>query len=208
MLKVLLIDDHPLINAGLTSCLEKTGRFTVTGQAATLAEAVQFIEEGSEGTSHDLPSCIILDIQLGRENGLDFLPFLDTHCKKHKTVKPPVLVCSVICDPFRIKNALDMGAAGYLPKTGSMDEVVTAIDTVLKGGTYLPEQYKIKLEENPGLFTLLTQKETEILALVRENRTNTQIAENLGLSEQTVKNHIRNIYFRTGAGGRDDLLRL
>jgi DNA-binding NarL/FixJ family response regulator len=203
MLKVLLIDDHPVTNAGLTVCLEKTGRFTVTGQAATLDEAQRFIE-----MEKPLPSCIILDIQLNGANGLDFLPFLDEYCKEHKTAKPPVLVCSVIGDYFRIKNALDMGASGYLPKTGGTDEVITAIDTVIKGKTYLPEQYKIKLKENPGLFTMLTQKETEILALVRENLTNTQIAEGLGLSEQTVKNHIRSIYFKTTTSSREDLLKL
>jgi NarL family two-component system response regulator LiaR len=211
MLKVLLIDDHPVTNAGLTACLEKTGRFTVTGRAATLTEAKRFI--GGEGTSQEvslssLPSCIILDIQLGGDNGLDFLPFLDSYCKKHKTAKPPVLVCSVIEDPFRIKNAFDTGAAGYLPKSGNLEEIVTAIDTVLKGGTYLPERYKIILEENPGLFTLLTPRETEVLALFRQNLTNTQIAESLGLSEQTVKNHIANIYFKTKTGGREDLLKL
>jgi NarL family two-component system response regulator LiaR len=203
MLKVLLIDDHPVTNAGLAACLERTDRFTVTGQAASLSEAICFIEEAETP-----PSCIILDIQLGGDNGLEFLPFLDIYCKKHKTAKPPVLVCSVIEDPFRIQNALDLGAAGYLPKSGSLDEIVTAIDTVLKGETYIPERHKIKVGENPELFTLLTPRETEVLALIRQNLTNTQIAESLGISEQTVKNHITNIYFKTGAENREGLLRL
>jgi NarL family two-component system response regulator LiaR len=207
VLNVLLIDDHPVTNAGLTACLEGTGRFTVTGQAATLAEAERFIEKANEGTS-TLPSCIILDIQLGEDNGLDFLPFLDIYCKKHKTAKPPVLVCSVIEDSFRIQNALDQGAAGYLPKSGSLDEIITAIDTVLKGETYIPPRHKIKVDTHPDLFSLLTKRETEVLALVRQNHTNTQIAESLRINEQTVKNHIVNIYFKTRTANREDLLRL
>jgi DNA-binding NarL/FixJ family response regulator len=79
---------------------------------------------------------------------------------------------------------------------------------VLKGETYLPPLYKAKISENPKLFSLLTKRETEVLALIRQNRSNHQIAESLRISVKTVKNHISNIYFKTGTANREDLLKL
>ena len=76
---VLIIDDHPMLNAGLVSILESTGIFTVTGQAQSLKEAMSFIEEADT-----LPSLIILDLLLGEDNGLDFLPMLEKFCRNKK----------------------------------------------------------------------------------------------------------------------------
>jgi NarL family two-component system response regulator LiaR len=110
---VLLIEDHPLTRHGLVSCLEDSGRFSVAGTAGSLEEGRRFIEEAPD----DLPGVIILDILLGAENGLEFIEFLEEFCKKRNAAKPAVLVCSVFEDPFRIRTALRMGAAGYVPKS-------------------------------------------------------------------------------------------
>jgi DNA-binding NarL/FixJ family response regulator len=85
-MNVLLIDDHPLVNYGLTSCLEETGRFRVCGQAATLADACHFIE--APFSTDTFPSLIIVDIMLGADNGLDFIPFLDNFYRNKNTAKP------------------------------------------------------------------------------------------------------------------------
>ena len=203
MLRVLLIDDHPLINYGLASCLEESGRFLVAGQVNSLNEAKRFVEE-----SGTILSLVILDIMLGEENGLDFLPFLENFCRTEKLPKPPVLVCSVLEDPFRIQTALKMGAAGYVPKTGGKDELLSAIEIVLRGEVYIRGEHNVRLNESSGLYAQFTKREFDVLNLLKQNKTNQQIAKALEISIRTVENHISNIYFKTGAANRQELLEL
>ena len=202
-MEVLLIDDHPLVNAGLASCLEETGRFSVSGQANSLAEATRFIEKAEK-----LPSLIILDILLGEENGLDFLLFLKGFCREKKIPKPPVLICSVLEDPFRIRTALKMGASGYVSKSGSNDDLLGAIDVVLRGEIYLAGDHNAKLSEASGVYNQFTKRELEVLHLIKQNKTNQEIAKAMAISIRTVENHISNIYFKTGTENRLDLLKL
>ncbi|MDR1803368.1 MAG: response regulator transcription factor [Treponema sp.] len=200
---VLLIDDHPLVNSGLASCLEETGRFSVSGQVNSLAEAMHFIEKARR-----LPSLIILDILLGEENGLDFLPFLKSFCRGKKIPKPPVLVCSVLEDPFRIQTALKMGASGYVSKSGSNNDLLDAIDMVLRGEIYITGDHNTKLNEASGVYTQFTKRELEVLHLIKQNKTNQEIAKAMAISIRTVENHISNIYFKTGTENRLDLLKM
>lgn len=202
-MEVLLIDDHPLINAGLASCLEATGRFSVAGQAGSLAEARSFIEGAAT-----LPALVILDILLGEENGLEFLAFLDSFCLEKNVPRPPVLVCSVLEDPFRIQTALKLGAAGYVSKTGGKDELLRAIETVLKGEVYLAAKLNIKLNESSGVYNQFTKREKEILNMIKQDKTNQYIAGALRLSIRTVENHISNIYFKTDCSTRKELMDL
>jgi len=203
-MNVLLVDDHSMVNSGLASIIEETGRFTVTGQVNTLTEAKQFIETREK----EFPSLIVLDIMLGEENGLDFLPFLKNFCKMNKKQKPPVLVCSVLEEPFRIQSALEMGASGYIPKTGSKQELLEAIDAVLRGETYISGEDSVKVMKSYGLYAKFTRREMEILNLIKKNKSNKQIAGELCLNIRTVENHISNIYFKTGTENRQELLRL
>ena len=202
-LPVLLIDDHPLLSYGLASCLEETGRFHVGGQANSLEEARRLIDE-----LKSLPSLIILDILLGEENGLDFLPFLKDFCKAKNVPKPPVLVCSVLEDPFRIQTALKLGASGYVSKTGDKAELLHAIDTVLGGKVYITGRHSVKLNESPVTFAELTKREREILSLIKLNKSNQHIAVTLDINIRTVENHISRIYFKTGTASRHELLGL
>ena len=202
--KVLFIDDHPLINRGLASYLEETGRFSVCGQVNSLTEAKQFIQDAVS----DFPSLIILDILLGEENGLDFLPFLENFCRAKNIPKPPVLICSVLEDPFRIQTALKMGASGYVSKTGNISDLLNAIDTILRGKRFVTDEYSIKLDESLGSYTQFTKREFEILHQVKQSKTNQQIAKTLSISLRTVENHISNIYFKTGKNNRLELMQL
>ena len=202
-MEVLLIDDHPLTNNGLASCLEETGRFIVSGQVNSLSEAKRFIEE-----SINLPSLIVLDILLGEENGLDFLPFLKGFCRGRRVSIPPVLVCSVLEDPFRIQAALKSGASGYIPKTGTKAELLKAIDTVLQGEVYISGEHALKLSKSLGAYEQFTKREMEVLNLIKQNKSNQEIAKALYINIRTVENHISNIYFKTGCGSRLELEKL
>jgi len=203
-MKVLLIDDHPLINRGLASYLEETGRFTVIGQVNSLVEAKRFIE----AQEANLPDLVILDIMLGEENGLDFIPFLENFCKKIKVSRPHVLICSVLEDPFRIQTALKLGADGYILKTGNMADLLCAIDAILRGEKYIADIYDVKYNEASGKYSYFTKRELEVLDLIKQNKTNQQIAKIMCLSVRTVENHVSNIYIKTGKKNRLDLIKL
>jgi len=203
LLDVILIDDHPLTNHGLASFLEETGRFSVSGQANSLGEAKRFIEK-----SKNPPSFIVLDIVLGEENGLDFLPFLKGFCRKKGISMPPVLICSVLEDPFRIQSALKLGASGYISKTGTKAELLSAIDTVLQGEVYITSEHAVKLSKSLGAYEQFTKREIEVLTLIKQKKSNQEIAKALGINIRTVENHISNIYFKTGYGSRQELEKL
>ena len=202
-MKVLLIEDHPLVNYGLVACLEETGYFSHCESTLSLSDARRFIEEAKA-----LPSLVILDIMLGEENGLDFLPFLKNFCCDRKIKPPPVLVCSCLDDPFRLRAALKLGAAGYVPKTSGKAELLSAIDAVLRGETYISKEHANILKETSGTYSQFTKRELEVLNLIKQEKNNQQIAERLGINIRTVENHISNIYFKTGVDTRQDLKKL
>ena len=199
-MEVLLIDDHPMLNAGIVTILESTGLFTVCAQAESLTQAMSIIEK-----SEALPSLIILDMLLGEDNGLDFLPTLENYCKNKKIPKPPVLVCSALGDSFKIKTALELGAAGFLSKTGGKDELLKAIDTILCGKVYVSGEVNIKLNESSSMYAKFSKREIDIINLLKTNKSNKQIAETLSLSQRTVENYISKIYFKTGFSSREEL---
>jgi len=198
-MKVMLVDDHPMVNSGIASILEETGRFSVIAQVNSLSAAKKFIQENkaqdADLTESNFPSIIILDILLGEENGLDFLPFMKNFCRSNKISKPYVLVCSVLEEPFRIQAALKMGASGYIPKTGSNQEFLEAIDAVLRGETYISSEHSAKVLKTYGLYTKFTKRELEILDMIKNNKSNKQISDELSLNIRTVENHVSNIYF-------------
>ncbi|MDR0456192.1 MAG: response regulator transcription factor, partial [Treponema sp.] len=150
----------------------------------------------------------ILDLLLGDDNGLDFLPMLEKYCVNKKFPKPPVLVCSALGDSFKIQTALKRGAAGFLSKTGSKAELLKAIDTILDGKVYISGELDIKLKENSSLYAKFSKRELEVINLLKANKTNKQIADALFISLRTVENHLSKIYFKTGVFSREEVQRL
>ncbi|MCL2609683.1 MAG: response regulator transcription factor [Treponema sp.] len=199
-MKALLIDDHPMLNAGIVSILESTGLFASCVQAQSLSQAMSVI-----GNAETMPSLVILDLLLGEENGLDFLAMLENHCKARKLQKPPVLVCSAIADSLKVRSALKLGASGFLSKTGGRDELLEAVAAVLGGKTYVSKELDVKLAENSGLYAKFTKQELVVIDLVKRNKTNKQIADALFISIRTVENYISRIYFKTGFASREEL---
>jgi NarL family two-component system response regulator LiaR len=199
---ILLIEDHPLTRHGLVTCLEDTGRFSVTGAAGSLAEGRRYIEENVGS----LPDLVILDILLETENGLEFIGFLKTFCKIRRIIVPAVLVCSVFEDPFRVRTALRMGAGGYIAKSASEEELLRAIDTVLAGGEYINPRLKLKVDRAPDVYAKFTRRERQVLIMIKQNHTNQNIARELDISLRTVENHISHIYLKTGYFTRQELM--
>jgi NarL family two-component system response regulator LiaR len=202
MIPIALIDDHPLAINGIGAWLEGTGRFIVVGAAKTLTEAAALMEQ-----LESLPKIIILDLALGTEDGLSFIPLLKEICEKKNVPVPDIMVCSMFEDPFLIQRAMDSGARAYVPKSAEPVEILAAIDALLEGSVYINPKYHKWKEQKQKRFAL-TRRENEIVALIKQNMSNTQIAKRLRINLRTVENHLSHIYVKTGVAWREDLVNL
>ncbi|GHV74414.1 DNA-binding response regulator [Spirochaetia bacterium] len=197
MQTLVLVDDHVMIRRGLAARLAAVGCFAIAGEAASLTEA-----HGLLAGLEDAPDLIILDIELGDENGLELIGAV----QEREGKKPAVLVYSVFEDPFRIQSALYLGARGFVSKASGETELLAAIDTVLAGGVWLDPRLELKNSGAPDLYALFTQREREILELVQKQYDNQKIAKTLALKVRTVENYLSRIYAKTGARFRTDLM--
>ncbi|MDL2228676.1 response regulator transcription factor [Treponema sp. OttesenSCG-928-L16] len=203
MIRIVIIDDHPLVINGIGAWLAGTGRFEIAGTAGTLEEARVLMER-----LDPLPEIIILDISMGKEDGLGFIPELKELCAKRLKPPPGILVCSMYEDPFLVQRAVQTGANAYVAKSAEAEEIMHAIDTVLSGGNYIDSRLAEKLSGSKDFYSALTKREREIMALVRKNYSNRRIAESLGLELRTVENYLSRLYEKTGAKDRSELISL
>jgi len=201
MTSIVLIDDHPLATNGIGAWLNGTGRFTVSGTAKNIAEASALMEQ-----LNSLPDIIILDISLGTEDGLDFIPLLKKICARRNAPMPGILVCSMYEDPFLVQHAMDSGARAYVAKSAESKEILAAIYALLEGCAYVNPRYRITTPKRS--WSLLTRRENEIVACIKQNMNNKQIAKRLNITVRTVENHLSHIYLKTDSISREDLLKL
>jgi NarL family two-component system response regulator LiaR len=199
MQTVFLVDDHVMVRRGLEARLTATGRFRIAGEAAALTEARNLLAGPGEP-----PDLVILDLELGNDNGLELMGALQERGGK----MPAVLVYSVFEDPFRIQAALHLGARGYVSKSAGEAEFLTAVDAVLAGKIWLDPRLELKSATAPDIYAMFTRREREILELVLKRFTNAAIAKKLALKPRTVENYLSRIYAKTGASARSDLMDL
>jgi NarL family two-component system response regulator LiaR len=201
MIQVVLIDDHPLAINGIGAWLSATGRFSIAGTAGSAAETRALLE-----SPESLPPLFILDIALGKENGLELIPLIKETAQKRKAPLPGIVVCSMYDDVFVIQSAFNAGADAFISKSADINEIISAIDTVAAGEKYLNEKYKTLIEE--GAASGLTAREREIVALVKQSLSNDQIAKKMDISVRTVQNHLAHIYVKTNTHSRSELAQL
>jgi NarL family two-component system response regulator LiaR len=197
----MLIDDHPLAVNGIGAWLTASGRFTVAGAAGTTDEACSLLE-----SLDPLPDVLILDIALGSEDGLAMIPAVKEIARKRNVRPPGIVVCSMYEAPFLIQTAMDAGAGAYIAKSADIGEILSAIDTVLTGKIYINPEYQLPVREwaSRGL----SNREREIVALVKQSLSNKQIAKRLDISVRTVENHLSHIYIKTDTYSRAELSEL
>jgi len=204
MISIALIDDHPLAINGIGVWLKRTGKFTIAGTAGTLAEADALMKR-----LDPLPAVIILDISLGEEDGLEFIPALKEICAKRKAALPGILVCSMYEDPFLVQRAMDMGALAYVPKSAGSDEILAAIDALLAGDTYISQknnpQQNVQVQR---VLNNLSSREKEIVSLIKQHMSAKEIARRLAINLRTVENHLTHIYTKTSCSSREELFNL
>jgi len=185
-LKVLVVDDHPLIRQALHVVLKQLDADLQVLEAANCPDALALAEANGD---LDL---VLLDIHLPGVSGLDALQSF-----RERVPAVPVVVISASEDPDDVTRALDSGAMGYIPKTQSSQVMISALRLVLAGGVYLPsEMMRRSRQHNPAQSSTgyrdigLTERQAQVLALLIQGKPNKLICRDLDLAEGTVKIHI------------------
>jgi two-component system, NarL family, response regulator NreC len=199
--RVLIVDDHAVVRAGLKLVLEAAEGIEPVGEAGSGRDAI------FEARSLK-PEVILLDVLMPDQSGLDVIPAL---LKENPDTK--ILVLSMQDDPHYVREALGAGASGYVLKEAADSEVVAAIREVAAGGRYVhPElgarlvdaetQERRRAEEDP-----LSERESEVLRLLALGHTNQEIAKQLYISVRTAETHRAHIMQKLRLSSRAELVR-
>jgi DNA-binding NarL/FixJ family response regulator len=198
-IRVVLVDDHAVVRTGLAQLLSVADDIEVVGTAGDGAEAIEVVREHT-------PDVVLMDLQMPGTDGVEA-----TRALQDSGVPTQVLVLTSFSDGDRIVAALDAGAVGYLLKDAEPDEVLAGIRAVSRGESPLhPRAARALLSARrphsagaAGADTdvddpvsVLTDREVEVLTLVRSGLANKQIARRLGITERTVKAHLSSIFQR------------
>jgi DNA-binding NarL/FixJ family response regulator len=183
--RIVLADDHALVRAGVHGLLESVPSIDVVGEATDGRSALEMVERLR-------PDVILMDFTMPNLNGLDATRRVIKECPSVR-----VIMLSMHDDIGHVWQALEAGAAGYLAKDSSREELVLAIQAVARGGSYLsPVVSQRVLQDyvrNGGTghdeAVQLTPRQREVVQLMAEGHTNVEIAATLGLSVKTVETH-------------------
>lgn len=198
-MRVLIIDDHALFRVGLKGLLEQRN-IEVVGVAADGAEGIELAEQLN-------PDIILLDLRMPGMGGLEVLNIL-----REKNQSTPVVMLTTSNEETDLIKSLRSGAQGYLLKDMEPDELVSALRDIEKGKNVVAQdltdalarmvQGETTLEDDEGPFSSLTPREHEILCLLADGQSNKLIARNLGISDGTVKLHVKAILRKLGIHSR------
>lgn len=188
--RLLLVDDHPLVRDGLRARLEATARFRVVAEAGDAGAALQAVVEHA-------PDLVLMDIGMRGVNGLEAT-------RRLLAVRPelPVLILTMHEDPGYVAEAARAGARGYVLKDAPAEAIVAAIEAVLAGAGF---QAPAGLDRVAAVE--LSPREREIATLVARGLSNRQIAAQLSLSARTVETHRLNIMRKLDLDGAAALVR-
>lgn len=179
-IRILIVDDHPVVRAGLASML-------ATQSGLEVADSVSSGEEALDMLERQHLDIVLLDLRMPGMNGIDTLLAI-----KRKAMPVHVIVLTSYETDEDIYRAVNAGAEGYLLKNASLREMVEAIRAVRAGNRYIPRRIASRLAERMTRSNL-TARELEILKILTKGLTNKQIASALGISDNTVRNHINSI---------------
>lgn len=202
--KVLLVDDHPLVRAGLRQLICQEPDLSVCGEAANATEALERFKA-------DTPAVVVLDLSLSNGNGLKLI-------KRLRTWNPTtrILVVSMHDEQLFAERALQAGANGYVHKRDAAEKVIEAIHQVVKGKVYLSspviDQRLLQNMGHPVAFespsiAALSDRELEVFELIGRGLGTADIARNLNLSIKTVETHRAHIKKKLNLTSSSELVR-
>jgi len=182
VIRVAVVDDHPLVREGTAALIDRTEDMEVAGVAASLAEVRPILDAGVD--------VLLLDLRLGDESGFDLLR------SEADAPLPAVVVVTSYDYPQYADAALRLGAAGFVVKTAPTAELLDAIRRAAAGG--------LAFGVRPGGVVLST-REREVVRLVVDGASNDEIGARLGISSRTVESHLRRLFERLEVASRTEL---
>lgn len=194
-IRILLVDDHPMVRDGLRLRLSAVPHFEVVAEAGDPDEALRRLHDRS-------PDVVIQDIGLKANNGLDLIEEMLVIQAELR-----ILVFSMYDNAEYVQRALQAGARGYVLKDAPAAEIVAAIDAVAAGGIYLSPAVSRHLFQAHAPRTLLSPREAEILVALGRGESSKQIARDLSLSVRTVEAHRQSIKRKLGLDGQAELIK-
>jgi DNA-binding NarL/FixJ family response regulator len=197
VIRVFIVDDHPLVQEGIRSLLREEKTIEVCGYAMTALSCLGFFVNNTADV-------ILMDIELPDMNGIDL-------CKEIKTKYPGIMVLglSTFNQGSYITKMMENGASGYVVKNADRKELLEAIQEVNKGKNYLSFEAGQAMRKETDLpqVPLITRREKEILFLISEGLTNPEIAEKLFVSCSTVDSHRKNLLAKLGVKNTASLVK-
>lgn len=203
-IRILIADDHRLMADGLSRVFADLPEYSICGMAANGREAIRMAEE-----QH--PDIILMDIDMPGVNGLE----ATTHIRKTNPDQK-IIVLTMHDERTLLNAALSAGANGLVLKIAGADELLAAVKAVHEGGTYISTEVRQTLENNKPqqgehLTTSsgeqLTNREIEIITLIADGLTNSEIGDRLFISPRTVDTHRTNIFRKLGVANAAELIR-
>ncbi|MBI2956342.1 MAG: response regulator transcription factor [Acidobacteria bacterium] len=200
-IRVLVVDDHAMFREGLCQLLAAEDDITVVGEARTGAECLGLVGKLK-------PDIVLLDLKMPDRNGLEVLSDLT-----RADAPAQVIILTASEDESDYVEAVRRGARGIVPKAAATERLLEGIRKVSQGETWIDQRVAAEvmkaITETPGPRrgdkALLTPREHEIVLLVAQGFRNKEIADRLSISEQTVKNHLHNIFDKLGVSDRLEL---
>src|SRR2546423_6440673 len=201
---IMIVDDHVVIRSGLRMLIEQDQRMKVVAQAGNRVEAL-------ERADSEHPDVIILDLVLGDEDGLSFLPEL---CQASPNSR--VLVLTGVQNPDAHRRAIRRGAMGIVLKEHAADQLLKAILKVNEGEVWIERSMMGSMIQELNKPTMvdpeitkiksLTEREREVIALIGEGLKNKQVGERLFISETTVTHHLSSVFSKLEVSDRLELI--
>lgn len=200
LLKVMIVEDHPLMRAGIKKVLDKCEDIRVVGEAPTGEQAMELVDS-------TMPDVVLMDVRLPDSDGITTMRTI-----KHTHGGTKVLMYSGFDDEQYVVKALESGANGYLLKNAGAKELADAIRQTADGLSPISPQLMSKVipmtRYKPRSCDRLTPREKEVWRLLSKGASNAEISKELFVSESTVKFHIRNIFHKLGVKNRVEAARV
>ncbi|SFK00122.1 response regulator transcription factor [Caulobacter sp. UNC279MFTsu5.1] len=188
-IRVMIVDDHPMLRDGVVGSIKRQPDMVVAAEAGDGAAAIAAIDAAN-------PDVVLMDLQMP---GIDGVEAIQTISRKHPQVR--ILVLTTYFGDAKALRALKAGANGYLLKSAMRTDLIDAIRAVHGGGRHIPPEVATQIAVH-AIGEAPTEREIEILSLVAAGNPNKQIARRLGISEDTVKAHLKRIFAKLGVADR------
>ena len=193
-MRLVIADDHRVVRDGIRYMLADAAGIEIAAEASTGEELIELL-------ATDPVDVVLLDVRMPGMNGFEVLERLQEDLSQVR-----VIMLSMHDAPGYVRRAIELGAAGYLLKSASRDEVIAALDAVVEGGAYVQGELMQPLVNEMtgrlGTGDSLSPRERQVLQLVADGYENKQIVTKLGLSEGTVKTYLRGIFQKLDVASR------